>query len=164
MRLNWMSACLVRRTRACASRAPAQPGKSRAAHRNQKLRDEIARLKESAATDPPFRPSGMEKASKAGAAKQLGGKRRGRGTKRDQSKVTREVIVKVDVPAVHGSRVMKQFWCARSSCQARWCATFANAGSHPLARQLLQPCQAVLPGALGLGFGGFVWLCTHRAK
>lgn len=60
---------------------------------NQLLRDEIARLK-NLPPRPPFRPSGMEKASKPAAGKNSG--KGGRGVKRDR--VTREVIVKADAP------------------------------------------------------------------
>lgn len=63
---------------------------------NQLFRDEIARLK-NLPPRPPFRPSGMENASKPAAGNSSKG---GRGAKRDQ--VTREVIVKADAP--EGSR------------------------------------------------------------
>ncbi len=64
---------------------------------NQLLRDEIARLK-NLPPRPPFRPSGMENASKPAAGKNSS--KGGRGVKRDR--VTREVIVKADAP--EGSR------------------------------------------------------------
>ncbi|TXR49475.1 hypothetical protein [Phyllobacterium endophyticum] len=64
---------------------------------SQLLRDEIARLK-NLRPRPPFRPSGMENASKPAAGKNSG--KGGRGVKRDR--VTREVIVKADRP--EGSR------------------------------------------------------------
>lgn len=64
---------------------------------NQALKDEIARLK-NLPPRPPFKPSGMEKATQP---KPRGpGRRPGRGAKRDQ--VTREVTLRVEVPA--GSR------------------------------------------------------------
>jgi len=68
---------------------------------NQMLRDEIARLK-NLPPKPPFKSSGMDKATdgKTGAGK--GGKKQPRGPKRDQDKVTREEVIKADVPA--GSR------------------------------------------------------------
>ena len=64
---------------------------------SQLLRDEIARLK-NLPPRPPFRPSGMENASKPAAGKNSS--KGGRGVKRDR--VTREVIVKADAPK--GSR------------------------------------------------------------
>jgi hypothetical protein len=64
---------------------------------NQALKDEIARLK-NLPPRPPFKPSGMEKATQPRPAGT--GQRPGRGIKRDQ--VTREVTLQVEVPA--GSR------------------------------------------------------------
>ena len=64
---------------------------------NQALKDEIARLK-NLPPRPPFKPSGMEKATQPRPAGPGG--RPGRGAKRDQ--VTREVTIRAEVPA--GSR------------------------------------------------------------
>jgi hypothetical protein len=64
---------------------------------NQALKDEIARLK-NLSPRPPFKPSGMEKATQP---RLMGpGRRPGRGAKRDQ--VTREVTIRAEVPP--GSR------------------------------------------------------------
>src|SRR5215218_2065667 len=64
---------------------------------NQALKDEIARLKR-LRPRPPFKPSGMEKATQPRPAGP--GRRPGRGAKRDR--VTREVTLRAEVPA--GSR------------------------------------------------------------
>jgi Transposase IS66 family len=64
---------------------------------NQALKDEIARLK-NLPPRPPFKPSGMEKATQPRPAGP--GRRPGRGAKRDR--VTREVTIRVQVPP--GSR------------------------------------------------------------
>jgi hypothetical protein len=64
---------------------------------NQALKDEIARLK-NLPPRPPFKPSGMEKATQPRPAGP--GRRPGRGAKRDR--VTREVTLRAEVPA--GSR------------------------------------------------------------
>src|SRR3954467_446967 len=64
---------------------------------NQALRDEIARLKH-LPPRPPFKASGMEKATQPRPADP--GRRPGRGAKRDR--VTREVTLRVEVPP--GSR------------------------------------------------------------
>src|SRR5215212_5979377 len=64
---------------------------------NQALKDEIARLKH-LPPRPPFKSSGMEKATQPQPTKP--GRRPGRGAKRDQ--VTREVTIRVEVPP--GSR------------------------------------------------------------
>jgi hypothetical protein len=64
---------------------------------NQALKDEIARLKH-LPPRPPFKPSGMEKATQPRPAGP--GRRPGRGAKRDQ--VAREVTIRAEVPA--GSR------------------------------------------------------------
>ena len=68
---------------------------------NQLLRDEIARLK-NLPPRPPFRPSGMEKATEPKTGNNKTDKKKPRGAKRDQDKVTREEIVRADVP--QGSR------------------------------------------------------------
>src|SRR5215213_3995249 len=64
---------------------------------NQALKDEIARLKH-LPPRPPFKSSGMEKATQPQPTKP--GRRPGRGAKRDQ--VTREVTIRAEVPP--GSR------------------------------------------------------------
>src|ERR671917_1492343 len=64
---------------------------------NQALKDEIARLK-NLPPRPPFKPSGMEKATQPRPAGP--GRRPGRGAKRDR--VTREVTLRVEAPP--GSR------------------------------------------------------------
>src|SRR5918993_4456642 len=64
---------------------------------NQALKDETARLK-NLPPRPPFKPSGMEKATQPRPAGP--GRRPGRGAKRDR--VTREVTIRAEVPA--GSR------------------------------------------------------------
>src|SRR3954451_4999760 len=71
---------------------------------NRILKDEIARLKGLPSRPPskPHRPSGMEKATDPSGSKNRTGRRKTRGAKRDRDRVTREVIVKAEVPA--GSR------------------------------------------------------------
>src|ERR687897_3898441 len=64
---------------------------------NQALRDEIARLK-NLPPRPPFKPSGMDKATQPRPTGP--GRRPGRGAKRDR--VTREVTIRVEAPP--GSR------------------------------------------------------------
>ncbi|SCB49638.1 hypothetical protein GA0061102_10775 [Rhizobium miluonense] len=67
---------------------------------NQLLRDEIARLK-SLPPRPPFRPSGMEKATD-GTNNKPAGKKKPRGPKLDMERVSREEILCANVP--DGSR------------------------------------------------------------
>src|SRR3954465_3467944 len=67
---------------------------------NQILKDEIARLKGLPSRPPskPHRPSGMEKAADPSGSKNRTGRRKTRGAKRDSDRVTREGIVKAEVP------------------------------------------------------------------
>ena len=67
---------------------------------NQELRDEIARLK-NLPPRPPFKPSGMEKATEQAARKPGAGPRR-RGPKRDKDRVSREEVLTAQAPS--GSR------------------------------------------------------------
>lgn len=67
---------------------------------NRDLRDEIARLK-NLPPRPPFKPSGMEKATERDA-REPGGLPRHRGAKRDSTRVTREEVLPAHAPA--GSR------------------------------------------------------------
>ena len=77
---------------------------ARLAAENRELKDQIARLK-GLPPRPKFtgKPSGMEKASSAGAAGKGRSKRR-RGSKRDKLAVTAEVVLKASPPA--GSRFL----------------------------------------------------------
>jgi len=68
---------------------------------NQQLRDEIARLK-SLPPRPPFRPSGMDKATDIKSGDKQAAKKKPRGPKLDVRRVSREEISRASVPA--GSR------------------------------------------------------------
>ena len=90
---------------------------------NQALKDEIARLKH-LPPRPPFKPSGMEKATQP--RPNSPGRRPGRGAKRDR--VTREVTIRVKAPPARASKATRQ-WCGGIWCWSpRWCATSGNAG------------------------------------
>src|SRR5690606_20871047 len=67
---------------------------------NQLLRDEIARLK-NLPPRPPFRPSGMDKATDPKSAGEAS-KKKPRGAKRDMDRISREQILTATVPP--GSR------------------------------------------------------------
>jgi len=68
---------------------------------NQLLRDEIARLK-NLPPRPPFRSSGMEKATDATPGDKSASKKKPRGPKLDVKRVSRQEILRVDAP--DGSR------------------------------------------------------------
>jgi hypothetical protein len=68
---------------------------------NQLLRDEIARLK-NLPPRPPFKPSGMEKATDAKVHGSSGGKKKPRGSKLDVERVDRDIVLHANAPA--GSR------------------------------------------------------------
>ncbi|NTJ35891.1 transposase [Agrobacterium rhizogenes] len=68
---------------------------------NQLLRDEIARLK-NLPPRPPFRSSGMEKATDATPGDKSVSKKKARGPKLDVKRVSRQEILRVDAP--DGSR------------------------------------------------------------
>jgi regulator of replication initiation timing len=68
---------------------------------NQLLRDEIARLK-NLPPRPPFRSSGMEKATDTKSDEKPGAKKKPRGPKLDVKRVSRQEVLRADVPS--GSR------------------------------------------------------------
>lgn len=68
---------------------------------NQLLRDEIARLK-SLPPRPPFKPSGMDKATDMKALDKQARKKKPRGPKLDVERVDRDVVLHANAPA--GSR------------------------------------------------------------
>lgn len=68
---------------------------------NQLLRDEIARLK-NLPPRPPFKPSGMDKATDAKVHGSSGGKKKPRGSKLDVERVDRDIVLHANAPA--GSR------------------------------------------------------------
>ncbi|WP_168282813.1 IS66 family transposase [Rhizobium leguminosarum] len=68
---------------------------------NQLLRDEIARLK-NLPPRPPFRSSGMEKATDTKPDEKPGAKKKPRGPKLDVKRVSRRQVLRADVPS--GSR------------------------------------------------------------
>lgn len=68
---------------------------------NQLLRDEIARLK-SLPPRPPFRSSGMDKATDAALGNKPTSKKKPRGAKLDVKRVSRQEILRINAPA--GSR------------------------------------------------------------
>lgn len=68
---------------------------------NQRLRDEIARLK-SLPPRPPFRASGMDKATEVSSGDKLISKKKPRGPKLDVKRVSRQEILRIAAPA--GSR------------------------------------------------------------
>jgi len=68
---------------------------------NQLLRDEIARLK-NLPPRPPFKPSGMDKATDAMVLDSRGGKKKPRGPKLDVERVDRDIVLRASVP--DGSR------------------------------------------------------------
>lgn len=68
---------------------------------NQLLRDEIARLK-NLPPRPPFRSSGMDKATDAALGNKPTSKKKPRGPKLDVKRVSRQEILRIDAPA--GSR------------------------------------------------------------
>lgn len=74
---------------------------TRLKHENQLLRDEIARLK-NLPPRPPFRSSGMEKAADAKHGDMSASKKKPRGPKLDVKRVSRQEVLRLDVPP--GSR------------------------------------------------------------
>ncbi|PVE20249.1 transposase, partial [Microvirga sp. KLBC 81] len=117
---------------------------------NQALKDEIARLK-NLPPRPPFKPSGLEKATQPRLAKP--GRRPGRRAKRDR--VTREVTIRAEVPA--GSRFKGYKTVVRRDLvlaaevvrykRERWVT--------PEGQTIIAPLPAGIAGGFGLGVRRF---------
>ena len=132
----------------------AAPRQQQPAPRNQALKDEIARLK-NLPPRPPFKPSGMDKATQPRPAGP--GRRPGRGAKRDR--VTREVTLRAEVPpgsrfkgyktvvrrdlvlAAEVVRYKRERWLTpRARPSSRRCRRGSRAGTDPACAGSASPC------------------------
>ena len=126
---------------------------------NQALKDEIARLKH-LPPRPPFKPSGMEKATQPRPTSP--GRRPGRGAKRDR--VTREVTVRAEVPP--GSRFKGYKTVVRRDLvlaaevvrdtRERWVTSEG--------KTIIAPLQRESRVATGPACGGSASLCTPKVR
>jgi FtsZ-binding cell division protein ZapB len=119
---------------------------------NQALKDEIARLK-NLPPRPPFKSSGMEKATQPRLAKP--GRRPGRGAKRDR--VTREVVLRAEAPP--GSRFKGYKTVVR-----RDLVLAAEVVRYKRERWVTPEGQTIIaPLPAGIA-GGSASPCTHKAR
>ena len=126
---------------------------------NQALKDEIARLK-NLPPRPPFKPSGMDKATQPRPAGP--GRRPGRGAKRDR--VTREVTLRAEVPP--GSRFKGYKTVVRRDLvlvaevvrykRERWVT--------PEGQTIIAPLPEGIAGGYGPACGGSASPCTRKAR
>ncbi|PSH54395.1 cell division protein ZapB, partial [Phyllobacterium sophorae] len=115
---------------------------------NQLLRDEIARLK-NLPPRPPFRPSGMEKATEPKAGNNKTDKKKPRGAKRDQDKVTHEEIVRADVPQGSRFKGYKSCFVRELVMQAELVHYRRECWVTPDGRTVIAPMPAGITGGYG---------------
>ena len=129
---------------------------------NQDLRDEIARLK-NLPPRPPYKPSGMEKATNREPGKPSG-KRRPRAPKRDTDRVSREEVLIAEAPA--GSRFK-----GYETCLVRELVISAELVRYrrerwltPEAKRSSRPCRRDCSAALGPTCGGSACCFMSRGR
>ncbi|MFK0278371.1 cell division protein ZapB [Ensifer sp. NPDC090286] len=122
---------------------------------NQLLRDEIARLK-NLSPRPPFRPSGMEKATEFKQDDAPAAKKKPRGPKLDTKRVSREEVLRLCVPPA-GSRFK-----GYKSCHVRDLVISAEIVHYrrecwltPEGKMLLAPLPARIVGSYGANLRRF---------
>ncbi len=114
---------------------------------NQQLRDEIARLK-NLPPRPPFRPSGMEKATEPGNGDRAAGKSP-RGPKRDTNRITRTVTLRADAPEGSRFKGYKSFFVRDLVLAAELVNYRRERWLTPEGKVLIAP----LPEGVSSGFG-----------
>jgi len=114
---------------------------------NQLLRDEIARLK-NLPPRPPFRSSGMDKAtdSKPAGAE---GKKKPRGAKRDMDRVSREQILTVTVPPGSRFKGYKSCYVRELILKAELVHYRRECWVTPAGKTVLAPLPAGIVGGYG---------------
>ncbi|MGF9764322.1 transposase, partial [Microvirga sp. 0TCS3.31] len=117
---------------------------------NQALKDEIARLK-NLPPRPPFKPSGMEKATQPRPAGP--GRRPGRGAKRDR--VTREVTLQVEVPPGSRFKGYKTVVCRELVVVAEAVRYKRERWVTPEGQTLIAPLPEGIAGGFGPGVRRF---------
>jgi len=116
---------------------------------NQELRDGIARLK-NLPPRPPFKPSGMEKATSSELGNP-GGTRRPRGPKRDTDRVSREEVLTAEAPA--GSR-FKGYETFQGRDPSRGLLSSCSKACPAGVLKSLASCQARRANSMPLSTGG----------
>jgi regulator of replication initiation timing len=115
---------------------------------NQLLRDEIARLK-NLPPRPPFKPSGMEKATDPKSSNNKADKKKPRGAKRDQDKATREEIIRADVPQGSRFKGYKSCFVRELVMQAELVHYRRECWVTPDGKTILAPMPAGISGGYG---------------
>ena len=114
---------------------------------NQLLRDEIARLK-NLPPRPPFRPSGMDKATDPKSAGEAS-KKKPRGAKRDMDRISREQILTATVPPGSRFKGYKSCYVRELVLQAELVHYRRECWVTPAGKTILAPLPAGIVGGYG---------------
>ena len=114
----------------------------------QLLRDEIARLK-NLPPRPPFRPSGMEKATDSKPDGEPRDKKKPRGPKQDVKRVSREEVVRADVPECSRFKGYKSCFVRELVLKAELVHYRRECWITPDGRTMIAPLPAGIMGGYG---------------
>ena len=115
---------------------------------NQLLRDEIARLK-NLPPRPPFKPSGMDKATDAKAQDKQAGKKKPRGPKLDVERVDRDVVLHARVPDGSRFKGYKSYYVRDIVLRAEVIHYRRECWVAPNGKTILAPLPAGIVGGYG---------------
>jgi hypothetical protein len=121
---------------------------------NQLLRDEIARLK-NLPPRPPFRPSGMEKATNALRNDRPASRKKPRGPKLDVKRVSRQEILRIDVPAGSRFKGYRSFYVRDLVVRAELVQYRRECWVTPEGKTVLAPLPAGVVGSYGVNLRRF---------
>ncbi|WP_247997884.1 IS66 family transposase [Brucella tritici] len=115
---------------------------------NQLLRDEIARLK-NLPPRPPFKPSGMDKATDAKAQDKQASKKKPRGPKLDVERVDRDIVLHANAPAGSRFKGYKSYYVRDVVLRAEVIHYQRECWVTPDGKAILAPLPAGIVGGYG---------------
>jgi regulator of replication initiation timing len=143
--------------------AELRPENTRLKVENQLLRDEIARLK-SLPPRPPFKPSGMDKATDAKAQNKQASKKKPRRPNLDVERVDRNVVLHANAPAGSRFKGYKSYYVQDVDLRAEVIHYRRECWVTPDGKTNLAPLPAGIVGCYGPNLRRFCLMLLHRAR